>query len=716
MGAAKRALMLLAVEPRLKGVLIACAPGSAKSALARALPAILPERCASEVNGIDRKAATIMPSFIELPIGVTDDRLLGGIDLERTLATGSRQLLPGLLAQSDGGLLYADDVNLLDASIAGHLGIALENETVQVEREGLSVSCPARFLFIGTYNPAAGEVSRGLEDRVGLSVESAIDHSVEEAMEIIRRVLRFTQDPCAFIEEYAVETAALQSAIADARSRLLHIQVTRDTGRRIAEAALSLGVEGNRADVFATRAACASAALAGRDAINDEDIIAAIQFVLIPRATVLPESKTDSPRADQSEHENNEAPREPEDTEPASESAPPAIEELLIAAMDALPPDSALALTNLKTHHATAGKRDLMANDTRGRYAGASTRRPGNGKLALDATLRAAAPLQSLRRAQRNHTQTAQAPKGRDSIAQCNALGKERITTQALKGRNKTNAVKQSAATSVAPSGLANLRDGFPGALPQAIELRPFGASQKTSSKEGQSHASADESRRNKIDIKSSDLRYKRFKRRSGMLFIFAVDASGSMALNRMAQAKGALTRLLQQAYLHRDSVALISFRRHDADVLLAPTRSVELAKQLVDALPTGGATPIAAAIIKAIDVARHARLRGTSQAMLVLLTDGRSNVGLRDATADDRVSRVAALQDELRHLGARLQAGGIAIVVIDTKSRFVSSGEGRALAETLGGRYLYLPRADETAIHRAVAALAEATRRNRES
>ncbi|HST19507.1 MAG TPA: VWA domain-containing protein, partial [Blastocatellia bacterium] len=218
----------------------------------------------------------------------------------------------------------------------------------------------------------------------------------------------------------------------------------------------------------------------------------------------------------------------------------------------------------------------------------------------------------------------------------------------------------------------------------------------------------------NRIKITKSDLRFKRFKSRSGMLFIFAVDASGSMALNRMAQAKGALARLLQQAYLHRDKVALISFRRTEAETLLAPTRSVELAKRLVDALPSGGGTPVAAAVVKALEVARLARLRGITQAMLVLLTDGRSNVGLRDEMIQERFVRSSEISEELQALGAALQSANIASVVIDTKSRFVSSGEGRKLAESLGGRYLYLPRADDAVIHHAVATLAEETRRKK--
>jgi magnesium chelatase subunit D len=159
---------------------------------------------------------------------------------------------------------------------------------------------------------------------------------------------------------------------------------------------------------------------------------------------------------------------------------------------------------------------------------------------------------------------------------------------------------------------------------------------------------------------------------------------------------------VLQQAYLHRDKVALISFRGDGAEVLLAPTRSVELAKRLVDALPAGGGTPISAGVIKAIELARLSRLKGMSQAMLVLFTDGRANVRWREGRTIDH---------ELKQLGGLLETEGIGSVVVDTKTKFVSSGEGYALARMLGARYLYLPRANANEVYEAVALAAGLTR-----
>jgi magnesium chelatase subunit D len=210
------------------------------------------------------------------------------------------------------------------------------------------------------------------------------------------------------------------------------------------------------------------------------------------------------------------------------------------------------------------------------------------------------------------------------------------------------------------------------------------------------------------ITVKKRDIRFKRFKGRSGILFIFAVDASGSMAVNRMAEAKGALARILQQAYLYRDKVALVSFRGDKADTLLPPTRSLDRAKSLIDALPAGGGTPIAAGLVRALELAKYARVRGMSQVMVVLMTDGRANVSTHASAKIDPTND--AINEELRQIGRAMRADEIESVVIDTKSRFVSSGEARKLADLLGGKYLYLPRAGG-GIYRAIESAARAMR-----
>jgi magnesium chelatase subunit D len=207
--------------------------------------------------------------------------------------------------------------------------------------------------------------------------------------------------------------------------------------------------------------------------------------------------------------------------------------------------------------------------------------------------------------------------------------------------------------------------------------------------------------RRQGIALTSDDFRIKKYRSKAGALFIFAVDASGSMALNRMRQAKGAVHALLEQAYVNRDRVALLAFRGHEADLLLPPTGSVELLRRAVDQLPTGGGTPLAASLVASLEVAEQAKRRGFGNIVLVLLTDGRANVGLKA----DR----SGVDTEVKQLAHAVAATGIRSLVIDTQRSFLSQGNATQLARALAGDYLYLPNAQGTAIAAAARQVASA-------
>lgn len=200
---------------------------------------------------------------------------------------------------------------------------------------------------------------------------------------------------------------------------------------------------------------------------------------------------------------------------------------------------------------------------------------------------------------------------------------------------------------------------------------------------------------RSRVVVKPDDFHVKRFRSKAGSLFIFAVDASGSMALNRMRQAKGAVHALLSQAYVNRDKVALVAFRGDSAEVLLPPTNSVELLRRAVDHIPTGGGTPIAATLLKTLEVAEQARRKGFKNISLVMLTDGRANVGLRG----DRQS----VERELQALSRSVTDAKIQSLVIDTQRSFLNHGPGENLALWLNGRYLYLPNASADQLATAV-------------
>lgn len=630
--AARQALLLLAVDPSLGGVVIAAGVGTGKSTLVRAFANLLD-------HGV----------FVELPVGVTEDRLLGGLDLEATLARGERVHRSGVLARAHGGLLYADGVNLLDDSTVNHLLASLDGGVVRVEREGISVVEPARFALLASYDPSEGPPRRHLLDRVGLIVAPVSKAPTPARAEVVRRNLvadsgrraaeagsngrkhkkggvAVAELPPELAADFEDEDALLQAMVLAAREALPEVRISDTQITQLIQAALALGVEGHRADIFAVRAALAAAALAGRDEVADEDLERAVRFVLLPRATRAPQLEEPPPPPPEEPRPPEEQPPPPEerqqDDEEQEDKPPPppeelTVEDLILSALDAEVPPDVLETPFTVRRSGRSGSRGATSG-LRGRHIRSIPGLPSQGRLDVIATLRAAAPWQPSRRREAKHHH-----------------------------------------------GL--------------------------------------------IRLKADDLHIKKYRSKAGTLFCFVVDASGSMALHRMRQAKGAVNALLQQAYVHRDQVALLAFRGESAELLLPPSQSVELAKRALDVLPTGGGTPLAAALLAAFQVSEQARSRGIHRTTLVLITDGRPNVPLRPDPALDKQARLDTARQEVQTLSARLQSAGVGSVVIDTQRSYVSRGEAQQLAAWLGGRYVYLPQGRGDQIAQAVVEASEA-------
>ncbi len=566
------ALLLLAVEPRLRGVAFAGPAGSGKSALLHGLAALLPG----------------LP-FEMLPLGSDEEALLGGLDLEATLARGARAVRHGLLARADRGLLAAEDCNLLPEGTVNLLLGALDAGEVRIEREGLSLRSPCRLRLVATFDPAEGPPRAHLLDRIGLIVPLPRLAPAGARGEIVRRHLT----PAADLWEEDLDV--LRDVVAVARASLGDIRLSETQARELANAAVALGVQGHRADLFAQLVARASAALALRDEVQREDLELAVRLVLLPRATQQPTAPpTDPPPATETPPESS------QDTPPEPPAEPPADGdvELTEEVLTALAIDLPDVLATLPFRSARGGRSGSRGSTdgTRGRHVTSVPGTPREGRLDVIATLRAAARWQ---------------------------------------------------------------------------RLRPRGA--------------------RRVAVRAEDLRIKRFRDKAGALFLFAVDASGSMALNRMRQAKGAVHALLEKAYVNRDRVALMSFRGQGAELLMPPTGSVEMLRRAVDQIPTGGGTPLAATLVAALEVAQQARRRGLQNVVLVLLTDARANVGLKA----DR----AGVEDELRQLALLTAASGLKALVIDTQRSYLSQGSAQKLASWLGGQYLYLPGASGATI-----------------
>ncbi|MEM1385124.1 MAG: magnesium chelatase ATPase subunit I [Pseudomonadota bacterium] len=294
----KQALLIAAVEPRIGGVLAFGDRGTGKSTTIRALAGLLPamkvvQGCAfntppdpaDDASGdADRPAVAEVPvPVVDLPLGATEDRVVGALDLERALSSGEKAFEPGLLARAHRGFLYIDEVNLLEDHLVDLLlDVAASGENV-VEREGLSIRHPARFVLVGSGNPEEGELRPQLLDRFGLSVEVRTPQKIATRVEVVKRREAFEDDPEGFRAAYADAEAALSEQVVKARAGLAGVAVPDAMRELAAQLCLGLGTDGLRGELTLIRAARAWAALDGAEAVGVRHVKAAAPMALCHR-------------------------------------------------------------------------------------------------------------------------------------------------------------------------------------------------------------------------------------------------------------------------------------------------------------------------------------------------------------------------------------------------------------------------------------------------
>ena len=714
--AIKAALVLAAVDPSVGGVAIHGRRGTCKTVLVRATHALLPphevvpssvanadpnrpsewetgllDRVAADANarlvaagvGTPPRASPLAliqaaaaldpdwnrqarrPTFVTVPLAAAEDAVAGSVDVEESVRRGAPVFSPGLLARAHRGVLYLDELNLMDDAVANLILAAVAAGANKVEREGTSAAHACAPLVFATFNPDEGDVREHVLDRFAMVLSADEPLTPAQRVEGAAIAARWQDDWRAVAEECEDEEEEYALAVVAARATLPTVRISDDAIAYLVERAMAFGCVGHRAELFAAKIARASAATRGASDVSAGDLRVAEALAVAPRATIAPGSIVPPPPpppppppddvsssedvaeeepADDTDENESESESEPSRDDDDDDEDEPPLDALVFApdeSAGALDPSLMLAFARAarrKVGRAGRARKNVVFSLDRGRYVKAVF--PAAGvvrKIAVDATLRAAAPKQIARR------RRAGSPPG---------------------------------------------------------------------------------SRR--VHVTKDDLRNKRMSRRAGNLTVFLVDASGSMALHRMAAAKTAALRLVAESYTKRDSVALVSIAGDAASVLLPPSRSILMANRRLAQLPCGGGTPLAHGLVVAARVAINAAKTkgGAGDARVVLITDGGANVGLdRSQQAPDErcppeayVPSKAALREEALDVARRLGRAGVRLLVVDTESPFVGGARGDAersnlakdVARAAGGKYHRMPMvADPRASGEALSALA---------
>lgn len=604
------ALLINAVSPAVGGVLVRGEKGTAKSTAVRALSALMPE--VDVVSGCRFSCDPAAPDpgcpdgphepgafvsrparMVELPVGASEDRLVGALDIERALSEGVKAFEPGLLADAHRGILYVDEVNLLHDHLVDLLLDAAAMGASYVEREGVSVRHAARFLLVGTMNPEEGELRPQLLDRFGLTVEVAASREPDQRVEVVKRRLAYDADPTGFAARWADEEAAVRARIAAARELLPSVRLGDGALRQIAATCAAFEVDGMRADIVMARTATALAAWAGRTDVLEEDVRQAALLALPHRrrrnpfdAPGLDEDKLDE-TLEEFSGDDGQGPDPGQDPDPDPDQGPDG-----------------------------PGGGGGQPEPDAGPQGGDAEARPGNGDA---------------------DGQPQPQPPGAGEQSAVRASEPFRTKVLSVPGLGEGAAGRRSRArTEHGRTTGARRPRGALTKLHLAATVQAAAPHQRARGRSGPG-----------LVVRRDDLRQATREGREGNLVLFVVDASGSMAARqRMSAVKGAVLSLLLDAYQRRDKVGLVTFRGTEADVALPPTSSVDAAAARLESLPTGGRTPLAAGLLRAHDVLRVERLRDPARRpLVVVVTDGRATGGPEPVALAGRAARLFAAE-----------------------------------------------------------------------
>ncbi|RLI82214.1 magnesium chelatase [Archaeoglobales archaeon] len=593
---AKLALLCNAVNPAIGGVLLSGDKGTGKSTMVRALADVLPEieavkdclfncnpnnelemceACLEKKENGNIEVIRKKMRVVDLPLSVTIDRLVGTIDIQKALKEGIRALQPGILAEVNRNILYIDEVNLLDDYIADVLLDSAAMGWNVIEREGVSLKHPSRFILIGSMNPEEGELRPQILDRFGLFVNVEASDNMEERIEIVKRVEEFQSDPLSFGEKYRREQEKLRESIRRAREIVNKVEVDDELLELLAKTIIENGIKTHRAEIVTVKTAKAIAALDGRKKVSLEDLKRAMELALPHRIKLKP-----------------------------FEPPPPKM------------PENNTRKENKKHNH------------------------------------------------EHNHSHKKNQDKSEDRVENRDGLGDGgeqfeasnvdldvRLTGRRNREGKNTRGSRDEKATVIGhPHGYPV--SSTPPLKPEQLCDVDLVATIRASASKFKS----------KID--EDDVRVRVRKIRVPRLTIILLDSSGSMAaMRRISIAKGVAKRIIENSYVKRDSLALITFRGYGADILVPPTRRYASVMDALQNVKTGGRTPLSSALQTLLTLTRSFRMKNKNSVVrCILISDGKANTPLFNKS----------IKEEIQILSSAIKKNKVKFEIYDTRAKTI--------------------------------------------
>ncbi len=605
----KTALLLCAVDPSLGGVLIRGDKGSAKSTAARALANILPNiqhtqgcafNCIPErpsnycdvCHSDNALVKTTAVPFINLPLGATEDRVIGTLDIERALQGKTRAFQPGLLANAHRGILYIDEVNLLQDHLVDVLLDAAAMGINSVQREGLSITHPARFTLIGTMNIEEGDLRPQLLDRFGLMVEVTAPLDKSLRTDIVRRRIQFESNPDQFVTQWSGQENKLRQQLTAAQDTLNEVVLPEQLLDLIIHICCEFEIASLRADIVMYKASRALAALNNRLEVSHDDVKKVAELVLPHRRRRKP---FEQPELNQQQ-----------------------LDDLVQHANQSAIPEHDSPLLQETTDPEQQDENELPI-----------TKQPEHSSDVFSAT----------------------------EVEQIRQINVASASQQSVSGKRSKSLTTNRGQTIRIVANENPEQIAIAATLRNAVIRNP-----------------------NDFKVTKKDLQQRIQENKTANLIILVVDASGSMAAQRrMETVKGSVLALLTDAYQKRDQVAVIAFRGNQAEIVLAPTQSVDLAEQSLRELPTGGRTPLPHALYLTLELLKR---NNNMQPLLILLTDGKANIGIDNNTDP---------WHETLKFADLIAQQSLSCLVIDTETGYLRLGHASKLAKAMMAEYLTL-------------------------